>query len=57
VSALEAALLPVIEPILNPVWVMLFIGERPTRLSLLGGVIVVGAVTWRAVDSIRNRTA
>lgn len=55
VTALEAALVPVIEPILNPVWVMLFIGERPTPLSLLGGIIVVGAVTWRAVDSIRNR--
>jgi drug/metabolite transporter (DMT)-like permease len=55
VTALEAALIPVIEPILNPVWVMLFIGERPTPLSLLGGVIVVGAVTWRAVDSIRDR--
>lgn len=55
VTALEAALLPVIEPILNPVWVMLFIGERPTPLSLAGGVIVVGAVTWRAIDSIRDR--
>ncbi len=55
VTALEAALLPVIEPILNPVWVMLFIGERPSPLSLLGGVIVVGAVTWRAIDSVRNR--
>ncbi len=57
VTALEAALLPVIEPILNPVWVMLFIGERPSPLSLLGGVIVLGAVTWRAIDSVRNRPA
>jgi drug/metabolite transporter (DMT)-like permease len=32
VSALEAALLPVIEPILNPIWVMLFIGERPSLI-------------------------
>lgn len=55
VTALEGALIPVIEPILNPVWVMLFIGERPSPLSLLGGVIVVGAVTWRAIDSIRDR--
>jgi drug/metabolite transporter (DMT)-like permease len=55
VTALEAALIPVIEPILNPVWVMIFIGERPSPLSLLGGVIVVGAVTWRAIDSIRDR--
>ncbi len=53
VTALEAVLLPVIEPILNPLWVMLFIGEKPSPLALFGGVIVVGAVTWRAVASIR----
>jgi drug/metabolite transporter (DMT)-like permease len=57
VTALEGALIPVIEPILNPVWVMLFIGERPSPLALLGGAIVVGAVTWRAIDSIRDRAA
>jgi drug/metabolite transporter (DMT)-like permease len=57
VTALEAVLLPVIEPILNPVWVMLFIGERPSPLSLAGGVIVVGAVTWRAIVSVRDRAA
>ncbi len=57
VTAIEAVLLPVIEPILNPVWVMFFIGEKPGSLALLGGAIVVGAVTWRAVDSIQTRTA
>ncbi len=57
VTALEAVLLPVIEPILNPVWVMLFIGERPSPLAFLGGTIVLGAVTWRAVASIRRRVA
>jgi len=57
VTALEAVLLPVIEPILNPIWVMLIIGERPSPLALLGGVIVVGAVTWRALASIRARGA
>jgi len=57
VTALEAVLIPVIEPILNPVWVMLVIGERPSPLALLGGTIVLGAVTWRAVDSIRRRAA
>jgi len=56
VTALEGALIPIIEPILNPVWVMIFIGERPSPLSLLGGAIVVGAVTWRAIDSIRDRS-
>ena len=55
VTALEAVLLPVIEPILNPVWVLLVHGERPSPLALGGGVIVVGAVTWRAVVSVRSR--
>ena len=57
VTALEAVLIPVIEPILNPVWVMLVIGEKPSPLALFGGTIVLGAVTWRAVDSLRRRVA
>lgn len=57
VTALEAVLIPVIEPILNPVWVMLAVGERPSPLALAGGAIVLGAVTLRAVVSLRNRPA
>lgn len=57
VTALEGVLIPVIEPVLNPIWVMLVIGERPSPLALVGGAIVLGAVTWRAVDSIRARRA
>lgn len=53
VSALEAVLIPVIEPILNPLWVLLVRGEKPTRFALLGGVIVLVAVTARAVLSVR----
>jgi drug/metabolite transporter (DMT)-like permease len=55
VTALEAVIIPVIEPILNPIWVMIFIGETPSPLSLCGGLIVVGAVTWRAITSLRAR--
>jgi drug/metabolite transporter (DMT)-like permease len=54
VTALEAVLIPVIEPILNPVWVLLLMGERPRPLALIGGVIVLSAVTVRAVISIRG---
>lgn len=57
VTALEAVLIPVIEPILNPIWVLLAIGEKPSPLALLGGAIVLGAVTWRAITSIRDRAA
>jgi drug/metabolite transporter (DMT)-like permease len=53
VSALEAVLIPVIEPILNPVWVLLSLGEKPTTFALAGGVIVLAAVTTRAAISVR----
>jgi len=49
VTALEAVLVPVIEPILNPVWVFLLMGERPSVLALVGSGIVLVAVTWRAL--------
>lgn len=52
VTALEAVLIPVIEPILNPIWVMLALGEKPTPLALTGGAVVLGAVTLRAVFSL-----
>lgn len=54
VTALEAVLIPVIEPVLNPLWVMLVLGEKPSGLALVGGAIVIGAVTWRALTSIRR---
>lgn len=53
VTALEAVLIPMIEPVLNPVWVMLVLGERPSGLALAGGTLVVGAVAWRAAHSWR----
>jgi drug/metabolite transporter (DMT)-like permease len=54
VSALEAVLIPVIEPILNPIWVLFALHERPTPLALVGGVIVLSAVTIRAAISVRD---
>lgn len=47
-SALEAMLIPVVEPILSPIWVALAFGEWPGPWALVGGSIVVGAVTLRA---------
>lgn len=49
ITALEAALIPVVEPILNPVWVFLFMGEAPGPYALIGGVMVLVAVTGRYV--------
>ncbi|MEO6569350.1 MAG: DMT family transporter [Opitutaceae bacterium] len=55
VTALEAVLIPVIEPVLNPVWVLLFMHERPTRWAVAGGAVVLGAATVRAIMSVRSR--
>jgi drug/metabolite transporter (DMT)-like permease len=54
VTALEAVLIPVMEPILNPVWVLIAVGEHPTPLALAGGAVVLAAVTLRAVAGLRT---
>ncbi len=53
VPAIEATLISTLEPVLNPVWVFLFIGEAPGRLALLGGVIVLAGVALNAIGSAR----
>lgn len=49
VTALEAILIPVVEPLLNPIWVALFAGELPGFWAIVGGIVVVGAVTMRSI--------
>ncbi len=49
VSAIEAILIPGIEPILNPIWVFWVLGERPGRWALIGGGIVLVSVTIRCI--------
>lgn len=49
VTALEAILIPVIEPILNPLWSFIIIGEVPGLMPVIGGLIIILAVTLRYV--------
>jgi len=44
VRSLDAGIVGYIEPVLNPVWVFLVIGERPSNWALLGGAIIIVAV-------------
>lgn len=53
VTALESLIIPVIEPILNPLWVLIVLHEKPAPLALVGGTIVLAAVTLRAIASVR----
>lgn len=42
---LMCSLIGAIEPLLNPVWVFLFTGERPGVFALCGGAIVIASIT------------
>jgi len=49
VTALEAIIITTIEPILNPVWVFLLLGEQPGPWSLAGGAIIIVAIIARYI--------
>ncbi|MDR1962008.1 MAG: DMT family transporter, partial [Gracilibacteraceae bacterium] len=57
VPAFTAAVVATIEPILAPVWVFLVVGERPGRLSLIGGVFVVVVIALYNVLLARREKA
>jgi drug/metabolite transporter (DMT)-like permease len=52
VRAIEAVLIPIIEPVLNPFWVFLLLGEVPSLWALVGGGIVLGAVAARGLGMV-----
>jgi drug/metabolite transporter (DMT)-like permease len=47
VLAIEASLMSLIEPVLNPVWVFLGYGEVPSTTAIIGGIIIIAAITVR----------
>jgi DME family drug/metabolite transporter len=51
VTATQASLIGMAEPVLNPVWVFLALGEKPSGYALLGGAIVLGAIAWRTLGA------
>lgn len=57
VAALEATVITVLEPILSPVWVMIFYGEKPGVLTVVGGAIVLTAICGREILSRKDGDA
>jgi DME family drug/metabolite transporter len=47
VAAAPAALIGMLEPVANPLWVLLALGEVPSAASVVGGAMVIAAVAWR----------
>lgn len=54
VPALEASLLLLLEPVLNPVWSWIVHGERPGFWTIVGGALILGATV--ALSALPRRT-
>lgn len=54
-GALEAILILMLEPIINPVLVAVGYGELPGAWALIGGALVLAAVTLRGVTGFIHR--
>jgi drug/metabolite transporter, DME family len=54
ISVQEASLIVLIEPVLNPIWVALIVGELPSGATLVGGLCIVGSLAFRYLRSSLN---
>lgn len=55
VRSLDASIVGFVEPLLNPVWVFLFLGEKPSSWAILGGIIIISAVILHSLKENRSR--
>jgi drug/metabolite transporter, DME family len=51
---LDASIIGFIEPLLNPVWVFLILGEQPSSWALLGGAIIIATVAAHTFTQYRK---
>lgn len=54
ISAVSANLVAVLEPICNPLWVFLVLGEAPGLRAIGGGVVILVAVTTASLINARR---
>ena len=50
VTATQASLTGMLEPVANPIWVLLYVGERPSAFAIAGGIIVLAAIAWHTLQ-------
>lgn len=56
IPAAEVALITLLEVVLGPLWVWMFLSEQPGAATLLGGAVVLGAVAVQAAGGDARRT-
>jgi len=54
VPAAVLALLSLTETLFGPVWVWLFLNEVPHATTLIGGAVLMSAIVWQAISSMRR---
>ena len=57
VSALEGVLVPFVEPVLNPVWVFLLVGESPGPWAIAGGIVIFVTISIRSAIPVYQGAA
>ena len=57
ITAVQAMLTAVVEPVLNPLWVFVVTGEKPSPSALLGGSIILAAVIASSIIGARRQAA
>jgi drug/metabolite transporter, DME family len=56
VRSIDAGIMGYIEPVLNPIWVFLLLGEKPSQWALFGGaIIIVAVITHMLLDAQKKR--
>ena len=53
VPAMEATLVGTLEPVLNPLWVAFFLGEKPGAFATIGALIVLAGVVFNSIGNGR----
>lgn len=54
-TASNVSMLMLLETVLGPLWVWVFIGERPSYLTITGGVIVILAIVYFLMSEKQNK--
>ncbi|MCA1623874.1 MAG: DMT family transporter [Acidobacteria bacterium] len=57
VRSLDASIVGFVEPLLNPVWVFLFVGETPSVWAIIGGAIIIVAVVFHTIKSSHEKVS
>src|SRR5438128_1118009 len=57
VRSLDAGIIGYVEPVLNPIWVFLFIGERPSGWAIAGGAIIIVSVICHMLIETKRKGA